>query len=112
MSKIVDIVYTSNFLLNKTMFSRSTPLPLSGEYSTYLTFMGPCIVRIFYYIIQQDAMLHSLSGNCSKRFGWYHHPSSGAQTAVSTAPGIFHTVTATPPTTHSDQFRLFHDSGR
>jgi hypothetical protein len=47
MSKIVDIVYTSNFLLNKTIFSISTPLPLSGEYSMYLTFMGPCIVRIF-----------------------------------------------------------------
>jgi len=26
-----------------------------------------------------------LSGNCSTYFGWYHHPSSGAQTIVSTA---------------------------
>ena len=26
-----------------------------------------------------------LSGNCSTCFGWYHHPSSGAQTTVSTA---------------------------
>ena len=46
--------------------------------------------------IQQDATLHSLflSGNCSTCFGWYHHPSSGAQTTVSTASGICHTVTA------------------
>jgi hypothetical protein len=44
--------------------------------------------------IQQDAMLNSLfiSGNCSTRFGWYHHQSSGAQTTVSTASGICHTV--------------------
>jgi len=36
-----------------------------------------------------------LSGNCSTCFGWYLYPSSGAQTTVSTASGICHTVTAT-----------------
>jgi len=35
-----------------------------------------------------------LSGNCSTCFGWYYHPSSRAQTTVSTAPGICHTVIA------------------
>jgi hypothetical protein len=46
--------------------------------------------------IQQDATLHSLfiSGNCSTCFWYYFHPSSGAHTIVSTASGIFHTVTA------------------
>jgi hypothetical protein len=67
--------------------------------------------------IQQDATLHSLfylktalhilvyptkcnltqfilSGNCSTYFGWYLHPPSGAQTTVSTASGICHSVTA------------------
>jgi hypothetical protein len=46
--------------------------------------------------IQKDATLHSLfiSGNCSTYFGWYFHPSSGAHTTVSTASGIYHTVTA------------------
>ena len=34
-----------------------------------------------------------LSGNCSTCFGWYLHPSSGAQTTVSTASDISHTVT-------------------
>ena len=50
-----------------------------------------------YICIQQDAILHNLfiSGNCSTRFGWYLHPSSGAHTTVSTASGICHTVTAT-----------------
>jgi len=33
-----------------------------------------------------------LSGNYSTCFGWYHHPSSGTQTTVSTASGICHTV--------------------
>jgi len=44
--------------------------------------------------IQQDATLHSLfmPGNCSTCFGWYNHPSSGAQTTVSTASGICHTL--------------------
>jgi len=69
-----------------------------------------------------------LSGNCSTCFGWYHHPSSGAQTTVSTACDISHTVTAicryrgrvgtglsvlwVAPTAHSNRFQLFHDSGR
>jgi len=35
-----------------------------------------------------------LSGNCSTCFGCYHHPSSGAQTTVSTASAICHTVIA------------------
>jgi hypothetical protein len=35
-----------------------------------------------------------LSGNCTTCFGWYFHPSSGAHTNVSTASGIWHTVTA------------------
>jgi hypothetical protein len=34
------------------------------------------------------------SGNCSTCFGWYHHPSSGAQTTVSTASGICQTAIA------------------
>jgi hypothetical protein len=47
--------------------------------------------------IQQDATLHSLfiSVNCCTCFGWYHHPSSGVHTIVSTAYGICHTVTPT-----------------
>jgi hypothetical protein len=49
-----------------------------------------------YVYIQQYVTLHSLfvSGNCSKCFGWYFHPSSGAHTTVSTASGICHTFTA------------------
>jgi hypothetical protein len=35
-----------------------------------------------------------LSGNCFTCSGWYHRPSSGAQTSVSTASGICYTVTA------------------
>jgi hypothetical protein len=47
--------------------------------------------------IQHDATLRNLfiSWNCSTCFGWYLHPSSGAQRTVSTASGICQTVTAT-----------------
>jgi len=46
--------------------------------------------------IQQDATLHSLfiSRNCSTCLEWYLHPSSEAQTTVSTAFAICQTVTA------------------
>jgi len=49
-----------------------------------------------------------LSGNCSTRFGWYHHPSSGAHTTISTESGTCHTVTAT---CHYSGCRLNHCSG-
>jgi hypothetical protein len=51
---------------------------------------------LIYSYIQQDVTLHSLIiyGNCSIFFGWYLHLSSRAQTTVSTASGICHTVTA------------------
>jgi len=39
--------------------------------------------------VQQDATTHSiLSVNCSTCFGWFLHPSLGAQIAVPTASGI------------------------
>ena len=39
--------------------------------------------------VQQDATIHSfiLSVNCSTCFGWFLHPSSGAQITVPTASG-------------------------
>ena len=51
----------------------------------------------YYSNIQRDAIFTQfiLSGNCSTCFGRYLHPSSGAQTTVSTASGICHSVTAT-----------------
>jgi len=67
-----------------------------------------------------------LSGNCSTCFGWYHHPSSEAQTTVSTTSGICHTIiticryrgrvgtglSVLWVAAHSNRFQLFHDSGR
>jgi hypothetical protein len=55
-------------------------------------------------IIYQNVTQFILSGNCSTCFGWYHHPSLGAQTTVSTAFGICHTVTATCYPKHVEQF--------
>jgi hypothetical protein len=67
---------------------------------SYHLWISPSWVRASHYIpiyIQQDATLHSLfiSGNCSKCFGCYFHPSSGAHTTVSTASGICHPPAAT-----------------
>jgi len=61
-----------------------------------LTFMGPCILIIFQYIYPTRCNVTQFisSGSCSTCFGWYLHPSSGAQTTVSTACGICHAVTA------------------
>jgi hypothetical protein len=61
------------------------------------TKIDPVLVKCIPIYIQQGATLNSLfiSGNCSTCFGWYGHPSSEAQTTVSTASGICHTVTAT-----------------
>ena len=53
---------------------------------------------IFYsniYSTRCNVIQFILPGRCSTCFGWYLHPSSGAQTNVSTAYGICHTVTAT-----------------
>jgi len=46
------------------------------------------------YLTRCNATQFILSGNCSTCFRWDHHPSSGAQTTVSTASGICHTVIA------------------
>jgi hypothetical protein len=51
-----------------------------------LSNINPTICNVTQFII---------SRNCSTCFGWYLHPSSRAQTTVSTASGICHTVTAT-----------------
>jgi hypothetical protein len=50
-----------------------------------------CIVL---YKFQQDAHVTEfiLSDNCSTCFGRYHHPSSGAQTTVTTASNNSYTV--------------------
>jgi hypothetical protein len=50
--------------------------------------------NILVYKSQQDAYVTEfiLSDNCSACFRRYYHPSSGAQTTVSTASGNRHTV--------------------
>jgi hypothetical protein len=58
-----------------------------------LTFMSPCIVIIILISNEMQLSQFILSGNCSTCFGWYLHPSSGAQTTVSTISGISHAVT-------------------
>jgi hypothetical protein len=59
--------------------------------------MGPCIVIIImiYLYIQRDATLHSLFYlETALHVSWgTSTPSSGAQTTVSTASAIGHTVT-------------------
>jgi hypothetical protein len=50
--------------------------------------------NILLYKFLQDAHVTEfiLSDNCSTCFGRYHHPSSGVQTTVTTAPGNRYTI--------------------
>ena len=50
--------------------------------------------NILLYKSQQDAHVteYILSDKCSTCFGRYYHPSSGAQTTLTTAPGNRNTV--------------------
>jgi len=59
-----------------------------------LTFIGLCIVRIFQYVSNKmERYAVYFIWKLLYMFRWYHHPSSGAQTTVSTTSGICHTVT-------------------
>ena len=84
--------------------------------------------EILVYKSQQDAHVTEfiLSDNCSTYFGCYYHASSRTQTTVTTASGNHYTLLLSaaiveeleliwvccgwraPPTTHSNQFQLFH----
>jgi hypothetical protein len=87
----------------KCSYSYSAPLKTYLQNSAYIGCKKYSLIRAnmkLNYIpiyFEQDATLHSLfiSGNCSKCFGWYLHPSSEARTTVSTAFGICHTVIGT-----------------
>jgi hypothetical protein len=58
----------------------------------------------FLVCIQQDTILRSLFYlETVLSFGWYHHPSSGAQTTLSTAFGICHAITAPVGGVHHQQ---------
>jgi uncharacterized short protein YbdD (DUF466 family) len=70
---------------------------------------------------QQEAYVTGfiLSDDCCTCFGYFYHPSSGAPIiSVSHRHHVYvsnHMKTKhtnTPPTTHSNQFQLFHDSSR
>jgi hypothetical protein len=69
--KLTGILYTCKIFLNVT----------KSYYNIY-----PTRYNVTQFI---------LPGNCSTCFRWYHHPSSGAHTTVSTASGICQTVIAT-----------------
>ena len=73
-------------------------------YSFKFSVQGSVRSKYILTYIQQDATLHSLfiSGYCSMCFGWYLHPSSGAHTTVSAAPGTCQTISAKAVHLHSD----------
>jgi hypothetical protein len=75
------------------VLTRCTWLRIGSKFNVY----GSVLRKYIPIYIQQGATLHSLFvyGNCSTCFGWYHHPSSGANTTISTASGIFYTVATT-----------------
>jgi hypothetical protein len=76
--------------VSKNIFRKTLPVKKPEAKTFILIFQ-----YIYIYITRCDVTQFILSGNCSTCFGWYHDPSSGAQTTVSTASGICHTATAT-----------------
>jgi len=72
--------------LPRSQQSDAGPFPKPHESSSYSN-IYPTRFNVTQFI---------LSENCSTCFGWYHHPSAGAQTTVSTASGICHTVEQFP----------------
>ena len=88
-------IRTSNLSRKRDCYWNSERLPgILGYCSDYITCWK---IRIYsnIYPTRCNITQFILSGNCSTCFGWYNHPLSGAQTTVSTASGICHTVTAT-----------------
>jgi hypothetical protein len=70
-------------------------LPLQHT-SIFLTFMGPCIVIIFYYINpnKMHMLEFILSDKCSTCFGRYYHPSSDISVLTDSWKTLHHFVGA------------------
>jgi len=68
-------------------------LPCTAETCSYFRF---ALIKshVLVYKSQQDAQVTEiiLSDNCSTCFGRHYHPSSGAQTTVTTVSGNHYTV--------------------
>ena len=75
-----------------SLFYLETALHVSGANSTYHQERKQLCLQhlVFVILLLLPAAICGIAGTAS-----YHHPSSGAQTSVSTASGICHTVTAT-----------------
>jgi len=83
---------------NKNIIESDGSFSVIIQNSTYVH-MNPFLTMIILsysniYPTRCNVTQFILSGNRSTCFGRYHHPSSGAQTTVSTASGICHNVTA------------------
>ena len=84
------------FLCKKKKIQLHVGNGLDGRHSIVFNVHGSVHRKNILMYVQQDATLHSLfHPETALHVGWYLHPSSGAQTTVSTASGICHTVTAT-----------------
>ena len=105
MSQNTSLMYEHKYKLPSVTYLQLATYPFKRRFKSHLpfasifwrfNFYGSLHRKYFPIYIQQDAMLHSLyiTGNCSTCFGWFFHPSSGANTIVSTASGICHNVTA------------------
>ena len=104
---VLNLIYYDQFLVSVALRSGSScilacmwsfTLHFLYRRQYYSTLITICKFTLLYsniYPTRCNFTQFILSGNCSTCFGWYHHPSSGEETTVSTASGICHTVTAT-----------------
>jgi len=85
----IDFKRTSDFLGNQNKFSPrfwAFEVTIRPPKTTNLSKPNHQYSNI--YPLRCNFTQFILSGNCSTCFGWYYHPSSEAQTIVSTAAGI------------------------
>jgi len=73
-----------------------------GSYNFFLNHHGSVHLKnILIYPTRRNVTQFILSGNCSTCFGWYLRQSSGAQTTVFTASGIWYLVYHTQTSSNS-----------
>jgi len=99
------LIYIQQDATLHSLFYLETALHVSGGTTTHhqeckqlylqhLVFVTPLLLLAT--IVEELELVWVCCGwrTCSTCFGWYHHPSSGAQTTISTASDICHTVIA------------------
>jgi hypothetical protein len=87
------LIYIQQDATLHSLYYLETAVHVSGGTTTHHQERNQLYLQHLVFVTPLLLPAAIISENYSTCFGWYHHPSSGAQKAVSTASGICHTVT-------------------